>query len=209
MTDQDLRDRVRRYYEGRLREHGATALGVDWKSESSQRLRFEQLEPLWHADPGASLIDYGCGYGALAEFVRARGHQGPYTGFDISGEMADAATTHNEGLADCRWTSRRDDLRPADYAVASGIFNVKLDAADAEWRAYVRRIIADLASLATRGFAFNALTSYSDRDKQRADLHYADPLELFDHCQRTYSRFVTLAHDYPLYEFTLLVRVRH
>jgi len=206
-TDHELRERVRRYYEGRLREYGATARGVDWKSESSQQLRFEQLERLWQGDPDASLIDYGCGYGALAAYIRGRGHRGPYTGFDVSGDMAAAAVRHTEGLAGCRWTSDREELRPADYAVASGIFNVKLDAAEDDWRAYVRRTIADLASLATRGFAFNALTSYSDRDKQRPDLHYADPLELFDHCQRVYGRFVALAHDYPLYEFTMLVRI--
>jgi hypothetical protein len=70
----------------------------------------------------------------------------------------------------------------------------------------VRETIADLAALGTRGFAFNALTLYSDVEKRRPDLHYADPLELFDHCKRTYSRFVTLLHDYPLYEFTILVR---
>ena len=34
----------------------------------------------------------------------------------------------------------------------------------------------------------------------------ADPLEAFDRCKRTYSRFVTLLHDYPLYEFTIIVR---
>ena len=57
-----------------------------------------------------------------------------------------------------------------------------------------------------KGFAFNVLTLYSDVEKRRFDLHYADPLALFDHCKRYYSRFVTLLHDYPLYEFTILVR---
>jgi hypothetical protein len=66
--------------------------------------------------------------------------------------------------------------------------------------------ISDLASLGSRGFAFNALTTYSDADRQRPDLYYADPLVCFDHCRRTFSRFVTLLHDYPLYEFTMLVR---
>jgi hypothetical protein len=97
-------------------------------------------------------------------------------------------------------------LQPADYAVASGVFNVKQQAADDEWREYIWETVADLAVLGTRGFAFNALTSYSDADKRRPDLFYADPLEAFDRCKRTYSRFVTLLHDYPLYEFTLIVR---
>ena len=68
--------------------------------------------------------------------------------------------------------------------MASGIFNVKQDAPTTEWHAYVLDTIADLAALGTRGFAFNALTLYSDPDKRRADLYYADPLELFDHCKR-------------------------
>ena len=54
---------------------------------------------------------------------------------------------------------------------------------------------------------FNALTSYSDADKRRDDLYYADPLHWFDYCKRKHSRFVTLLHYYPLYEFTVLVRL--
>ena len=106
----------------------------------------------------------------------------------------------------CRVTARREDLQPADYAVASGVFNVKQDASDEAWRTYIWETVADLAALGTRGFAFNALTAYSDADKRRPDLFYADPLEAFDRCKRSYSRFVTLLHDYPLYEFTIIVR---
>jgi hypothetical protein len=40
----------------------------------------------------------------------------------------------------------------------------------------------------------------------RDDLFYADPLALFEHCRTRFSRRVALLHDYPLYEFTLLVR---
>jgi hypothetical protein len=118
----------------------------------------------------------------------------------------EAGRLHLAATPDCRVTATRADLTPLDYAVASGLLNVKQSAGDDEWESYVLATIADLASLGPRGFAFNALTSYSDRDKQRPDLHYANPLALFDHCKRVYSRFVTLLHDYPLYEFTILVR---
>jgi hypothetical protein len=56
------------------------------------------------------------------------------------------------------------------------------------------------------GFSFNCLTAYSDPDKIRPDLHYADPCALFDLCKRKFSRNVALLHDYDLYEFTILVR---
>lgn len=199
--------RVREYYDGKLSAHGATPAGVDWNSRESQELRFEQLARLWERDPGASVVDYGCGYGAMATWLRARGHRGHYTGFDVSTMMADAARRETAGLDCCRVTTLRAELETADYAIASGIFNVKLDTPHSEWHAYMLETIDDLVSLGRRGCAFNALTLYSDPDRRRADLYYADPLELFEVCRRRYSRFVSLLHDYPLYEFTLIVRI--
>jgi hypothetical protein len=40
----------------------------------------------------------------------------------------------------------------------------------------------------------------------RPDLFYADPAEVFEYCRKRYSRSVALLHDYPLYEFCILVR---
>ena len=206
MSSDLLRGQARDYYETKLREHGPTPAGVDWNSLESQQLRFAQLAHLWRDDADASILDYGCGYGALADYLRGRGHRGDYVGFDVSQAMAEAAHSRLRSLPACRATARRDDLAPCDYAVASGVFNVKQDASDEAWRTYIWETVADLAALGTRGFAFNALTAYSDADRQRGDLFYGDPLEAFDRCKRTYSRFVTLLHDYPLYEFTIIVR---
>jgi SAM-dependent methyltransferase len=206
VTEDALRRQVREYYEDKLRLHGPTAAGVDWNSSGSQELRFRQFERLWEHDPDATILDYGCGYGALAAYVRGSGHRGPYAGFDLSEAMIEAAREHTASLPSCRFTSRRSELAPADYAVASGVLNVKQGTDEGRWQAFVDETIADLASLGSRGFGFNALTSYSDPEKRRAGLFYADPLRVFDDCQRTYSRHVALLHDYPLWEFTILVK---
>ena len=206
MSARSLRDQAREYYDAKLREHGATPAGADWNSQASQELRFQQLEYLWHGQPDASLLDYGCGYGALGNYIRTRGHRGAYIGFDVSPSMVDAARTHLVSLAECSATTRLDEVPPVDFAIASGVLNVKQGASDEAWLAYVYEVIEELAARGTRGFAFNALTRYSDVEKRRADLYYADPLELFERCKRQYSRFVTLLHDYPLYEFTMIVR---
>jgi hypothetical protein len=94
----------------------------------------------------------------------------------------------------------------ADFALASGVFNVKLDTPADEWTDYVTQTLAVLDRLGRRGFAFNMLTSYSDADRMRADLYYGDPLRFFDLCKRSFSKQVALLHDYGLYEFTMLVR---
>jgi SAM-dependent methyltransferase len=207
MSNQRIIQQVRQYYEGKLANHGPTARGVDWSSEESQRLRFRELVRIFDGDAGASVTDYGCGYGALAGYLRETGHTGEYCGFDISPTMVAAARETYGALPACRFTSDRADLRPAMYTLASGIFNVKQTASDEDWRAYILGTIADLASLSTHGFAFNTLTSYSDPERRRPDLYYADPLDLFDHCKRHLSKRVALLHDTALYEFTLLVRL--
>jgi SAM-dependent methyltransferase len=206
VSSERLRSQARDYYDHKLRTHGPTPAGVDWNSQESQELRFALLAHLWQDETDASILDYGCGYGALADYLRARGHRGAYTGYDVSEAMAQAAHARVASLTACRVTAHRGTLEPADYAIASGVFNVKQDADEDAWRTYIWETVADLAALGTRGFAFNALTSYSDVDKRRPDLYYADPLEAFDRCKRAYSRFVTLLHDYPLYEFTIIVR---
>jgi SAM-dependent methyltransferase len=199
---------VAKYYESKLALHGATPAGVDWNSESSQLLRFEQFLSLLGSDSDASIADYGCGYGALLEFLRGRGFTGTYTGFDASSAMTGAAERRYRSDSRARFTSDRAMLEPSDYTVASGIFNVRLLASDEEWRQHILDTIGDMASLSRRGFAFNALTSYSDTDRRRRDLYYADPRELFDHCMRRWPRRVTVQHDYDLYEFTLTIRIQ-
>jgi len=204
-VNDELLTRVASYYGAKLAQHGPTPAGVDWSSADSQELRFRELARICDR-PRFSIIDYGCGYGAFAAHLRQLGLLSEYTGYDVVREMIAAATTLNGGYC-CRFTDRRDELQPADFTVASGIFNVKQETPADEWREYILRTLDDMATLSMRGFAFNALTSYSHPEKQRAYLYYADPLALFDHCKRRFSRFVTLVHDYPLWEFTILVRL--
>jgi SAM-dependent methyltransferase len=207
MSNQRIIQQVRQYYEGKLADHGRTPRGVDWNSEESQRLRFRELLRVLDGDREASVNDYGCGYGALAGYLRDQGHAGAYCGFDISPTMVVAARETYGSLPACRFTSDRAELTPAMYTLASGIFNVKQTAGDEDWRAYVLATIADLVSLSTHGCAFNVLTSYSDPERRRPDLYYANPLDLFDYCKRHVSKRVALLHDTALYEFTLIVRL--
>ncbi len=206
LPDSAIHRRVAEYYAQKLQQHGATARGVDWNSAASQTLRFQQLLRV-RADARAfSINDYGCGYGALVEYLVKDGASFRYCGFDIAEHMVACAIALHTGMATCTFVSDETRLSPADFTVASGIFNVKLDVPDDDWSVYLLDTLQRLNALSLRGFAFNALSLYSDVAKRRADLHYADPLVLFDYCRRTFSPRVSLLHDYPLYEFTILVR---
>jgi SAM-dependent methyltransferase len=206
MDDTKIRANVGSYYSEKVELHGATARGVDWNSPESQRLRFVQLLKLIDRDQPFTINDYGCGYGALADYLRSDGYAFQYSGFDISPKMIAKAHELHTGMQELTFVGKEHDLSEADYTVASGIFNVKLQAPFKEWQSYMLRTLETISSLSKRGFGFNVLTKYSDPEFLRPDLYYADPLFLFDYCKTKFSRFVALLHDYPLYEFTILVR---
>jgi SAM-dependent methyltransferase len=208
MSDESFIPSVERYYSAKLREYGATARGVDWTGEDSQQLRFDRLLELIGDDHGAfSINDYGCGYGALVDALARRYSGFRYAGYDISPAMVAEATARYAGEERAAFTSNRDELLRADFTVASGIFNVKLETEPEVWFAYVLDTIATMVRLSERAIAFNALTSHADAEYKRPDLFYADPAELLDHCLRTHSRDILLRHDYGLYEFTVILRL--
>jgi SAM-dependent methyltransferase len=202
-----LLESVRQYYTDRIETYGATPQGVDWNSLESQELRFEQLLKVCDPARSFSVNDYGCGYGALVDYMIARGYEFQYHGYDICDRMIARARVLHSALPQSDFTSDESLVAVADYTVASGIFNVKLHVDGHLWEEYVLSTLQRIAEVSKRGFSFNALTKYSDPEYMRTDLYYADPLFLFDRCKRDLSKSVTLLHDYPLYEFTILVRM--
>ena len=77
MLDASIRERVAEYYSEKVRQHGETASGVDWNSTESQKTRFDQLLRIVPSEAADySILDYGCGYGALVDVLGERGAKG-------------------------------------------------------------------------------------------------------------------------------------
>ena len=192
-------------YTANLAEHGVGSRSVGWPDPGAHRLRFEKLAYLVEAArPGrpVSVNDWGCGYGALFAFLDARVELARYRGCDVSEAMVAAAREH---VRDPRaaFACAAEPAEDADYGFASGIFNVRLDADEAAWAEHVRGALRTLHARSARGFAFNALSTRVD---WRAEgLYYADPAEYLAFCQAELSPRVALLHDYPLYEWTMVV----
>ena len=196
------------YYSKKILQYGKTPRGVDWNSKESQLLRFEQLcKIITNKNESFSLNDLGCGYGAFLDYLQKSTHLPyGYLGVDISPEMIKAANKLHTNVQHARFITSAEPDQAADYSIASGIFNVRLEQSDIEWYDYLQNTLDILDRTSRLGFAFNCLTSYSDKNKMHDYLYYADPCALFDLCKRRYSRQVALLHDYGLYEFTILVR---
>lgn len=208
MSLDETQQKLNEYFSEKLEEFGATPKGVDYNGPQAQERRFEQLVKIIQPARSFMIIDYGCGYGAMFDFLNRKGWQFDYFGVDLIEKMVMTARENHKDFPNAHFTTREDELPIADYLVAGSIFNIKLQAAYQDWQVFVVRSLRQMNSLCSKGFAFNMLTKYSDVDRmaQRPDLFYGDPLFFFDLCKREFSRNVTLLHDYGLYDFTILVR---
>jgi len=194
------------YYSEKVRTHGATPRGVDWNDPDSQALRFAQISQVLPDNGPFTVLDLGCGYGAYYDYLAECYTDFSYLGLDISEAMVEHACGRHPGASNARFASGAHPGETLDYAVASGIFNVRQHHSETEWRAFLFDTIAMMDDVSRHGFAFNCLTKYSDADHMQERLYYADPCEVFHHCKENYSRNVALLHDYELYEFTIIVR---
>jgi SAM-dependent methyltransferase len=196
---------VSEYYRTKVATFGPTPKGVDWNSGAAQRLRFEQLIKHCAVTGSLSILDYGCGYGALLDFLDARGVPVEYCGYDICPEMTQIASHAHSGRPNCRFVSESEALLPADYVLASGIFNVKMESTVQQWRKHVLATLRQMDRLARRGLAFNMLPFPPSAGHRRPDLYYADPGFYLKLCRRNFTGAVTLLDDYGLFDFTILI----
>lgn len=201
-------DRVAQLYEKSLSDHGLSSKGVGWKDEASQLLRFEKLAYVLNHLGDAeeiSVNDFGCGYGAMFKYLDELPNVrlAKYYGYDISEEMLAAA---KRVIADERAILIRSSgvTNEADFSFVSGTFNVRLEASDEVWAEHIKEILINLSEKSRRGFAFNLFSTYVDWKQD--NLYYADAFTFFDFCKRNISPYVSLLHDYPLYEWTIVVR---
>jgi hypothetical protein len=194
---------IRKITETTMQQHGATPRGMGWSSDSNQFQRFRQLCNVFEiADRAFSLNDLGCGVGHLFDVVDERYELSTYTGYEVSPEIASAArqrvtSPKAEFIVSDRITQK------ADFSVACGIFNTRLDNNDQTWTAYMKSVIMELVEQSRLGIGFTSLGI--DVDWREPHLFYADPEEWFTWCRENISKRVSLINVTPRYEWVMCI----
>jgi SAM-dependent methyltransferase len=204
---------IDRYYSHKVKLHGPTPAGVDWPCLPTQELRFAQLLRVGSLQAAFSLNDIGCGYGALLAFLAKRHKQAAgidYLGVDLSAAMVEQARSLWSKRPLTAFIAGNASPRVADYSIASGIFNVKLNQPRALWEAFIARTLADMHSSSRAGFAVNFLAPLAEGEADPPELYRAAPEQWQRHCEQVLGASVEIVQAYGLPdEYTLLVRIPH
>lgn len=196
-----------KHYETSLEKYGATPRGMDWGDRSETlELRFNiMLQPI-QPTKTLTLLDVGCGAGLLLDYIYKQGYTGiNYAGIDASKKMVDAAIKkHPEGTFFCRDICDSNlDLPQYDYVVANGLFTVRSLSTIQDMDNFFEAAVNAMFKHCKRGIAFNIMSKYVDFEVDH--LYYRLPGDIIEYCVKNLSRYVTIYHNYQLYEFFTFV----
>ena len=167
-----LVDAVYSHYIDDYNKNSVACVGWMDGTDNSQ-LRFQKIYEAG-IDDDDSVLDVGCGVAHLHTYLKNKGWNGKYLGFDPNKKAIDLIdedinAVHGtiEDLDDTKW----------DWAIANGVFNLGLKEEHSFW------IIENMISHANKGIIFNMLLApYEDPKYEAYDPDWIKrKLSKFDH----------------------------
>ncbi len=194
--------RIIERYNSRILKLGQTIEGLGSGSKERQFLRFKLLLDVGELE-GKKILDLGCGFGDLLDFLSKEGITVEYEGWDINEEIIKNAKAKHPGhlfyckdiLNDEDWNSKE-----FDFVLSSSSFNNKL--IDLDNYKLIEAILKRCYAIAKDGVGINFQTDYVDF--RREDVFYYSPEEVFRICKKI-TKKVTLKHDFPLFDFAIFL----
>lgn len=183
-------------YDLKVHKYGYSTRATDYGHPGSQRLKFSALTEVMPL-LDKSILDVGCGFADLQNFLAERGIESNYTGYDISEAMIDIARQRHPGVQlEVRNILNNPPNQKFDVVLSTGIFFLLQNNA----KEIMHEMITIMYKLANHAVAFTTLSAWAE-DKELNEF-YADPGETLDFC-RTLTPRLVLRHDYHPRDFAI------
>ena len=195
------------HYNDKIIKYGPNFKGVDWGTDEGQKIRFETICQKLKISQISSIIDYGCGYGEFFSYIKNKKFNGLYQGYDISKEMIkQAKIIYKNDFDNFIFTSKYSDIKPAEYCIASGVFNIKLITKDFDWLKYIKFNLEKINKVSKKGFIFNMFEKNKNENKLYNDVFYINPIIIKKYCLMNFSNKIELFKNYYRNDFTIFVK---
>jgi ubiquinone/menaquinone biosynthesis C-methylase UbiE len=196
MDERDKLEIIRSYNE-RLLKFGDSSEALAVGTEERRRIRFQVLTEIGDLR-GKKILDLGCGFGDLLDFLKEKGIEVDYTGYDINPKMIEIARKKHPGAQFKVIDITEEEFPIFDYILSTSAFNNKLKYED-NYK-FIEKIFRITYEHAKEGVAIDFLSSYVDFKRDYA--FYYEPENVFAIAKKI-TRRVCLRHDYPLFEFCI------
>jgi hypothetical protein len=195
-----------KYYGDLLKTHGAGVDAVASAKQIYKDLRYKKLSKVFQGDNDFTLHDVGFGVGHYYEYVKQTQPdlQFTYSGSEVTKGFVEHCQKAYLGM-DFFYRDLAAQAFPEryDYLIFGGTFYHKVDSADDAFELFYKSILTNAFQMSNKGIAFNFITDFVDY--KYPDLYYARIADVTDFVVKNLSRYFTVDHCYPLYEFTVTV----
>lgn len=195
-----------KYYGDLFNQHGAGVDAVASGKQIYKDLRYKKLSKLFEEDDNFTVHDVGHGVGHYYEYLRLQFPEKKfvYSGSEITGSFVEHCKKEYPEMQ----FFHRDLAEKAfedkyDYLVFGGTFYHKVDVNDEDFIKFTESILANAFKMANKGISFNFISEHVDY--RYPDLFYGEIERVTRFVVKNLSRFFTIDHAYPLYEFTVCV----
>jgi SAM-dependent methyltransferase len=192
------------HYTACFKAHGATPKGVDWPKEEDAAIRHGVMLGVRESDP-CSVLDLGCGYGALKDYIDQHRLIIDYRGIDLSEPLlAEAKRRHPDTEFELR-DILRDPLpeESVDYVVMNGVLTERRELSFDAMEDFARKLIWQAFQACRAGIAFNVMSKHVDYE--RDDLFHWPFDRAAEFLRAELSPHYSFRADYGLYEYTAYV----
>lgn len=200
LSQKDIQE-ISSRYEDRYRAYGYSPRTLDWDKDK-QMMRFSILTSQYDFR-GKEVLDIGCGFGDLNRvLLAATDGDYRYFGIDVTQSLLSEAQSRygNDRVHFGCGDFLALDVPELDYAIASGIFNLKLIESDNY--VFIEQVMRKAFCLCRAGFAFDFLSDKVDFCKENT--FHASPERVLA-LAYSLSRNVILLNNYMPFEFSLFV----
>lgn len=187
-----------------------------WSSREIQQIRFDILARVFtqqaaFSNGGAhSVLDVGCGFADLRNYLWDKGLDIDYVGIDLSEDMVQSARFQYPDIQ-----VRQGDLfdqgfaaKQFDFVLLSGALNEVVETELGEVNNgqgnYAKAVIAEMYRICGKGVAFNLLDARNEWVASRPDLQSFVPQEIVEYC-RTFADRVAWEDGYLDNDFTVFL----
>jgi methylase of polypeptide subunit release factors len=195
--------KIAEYYNKAFIEYGDTPEGLAWDNQLNLDKRYEVMfNVVKHYN--TSILDFGCGYGGLYEWILNNKKTAEYVGLDINKEAIKFAKEKHPETTWIESDIHKDTLQTDfDYIICNGTFTVKDTLTQDEMWDFMTSTLEKLWTKTNKGIAFNIMSKLVDWE--RDDLFHVSMDQLGQWLKDNLSRNFVIRNDYGLYEYTFYV----
>ena len=188
-------------YDDRIKKYGSTPISVGWKDINTQYLRFETLINELKINKNSSILDLGCGYGALINFLhenKIQFSEKGYLGIDVSKNMIEIAKKNHENFNFKNIDFFKIKGKKFDFIICSGALNLKESNKDIYCE--LEKFLKVFFKQSKFALTFNLIHDMVDyKDKS---LNYYE-LPIVVKLISNFTRFFTVKNNINLYETSI------